>query len=483
MKVLVLSFNNTWIPHFETELEIISNHLDKNDDVYILTCKKKLKTCISNHAHLLSVCLKCWNRFCAGMKEVGVDHSKIFYLNKKLSKKLCNLLPKFFNSLDDLKAFKLFDIDFGLAVASTLISELRDHKFDTLLVKNKVYDNLYSALLVYESMLEIIDKIKPECIYIFNGRFTEFRPAIRVCEKLGINFYVHERGADITKFYLLKNFSGLELVDIKKEIENYWQNSLISEEDKKNTAEKWFKARTIGKDQEWVSFVKDQKKGLLPKNFDENKKNIAMFNSTSDEFECVLGWNRFIYKNDVEIVSKLTDAFKNNENYHFYLRVHPNLKNQNGSQIKELKMLNEAQIKNLTIIWPDEEIDSYSLLFNCDKVIVFSGSTIGVEACFWRKPVILLSFALYEDLNCCYVPKNNDHLIELVKSDLKAKDLIGALKYGFCEATKGIEFKKFEPNGFFGGTFLGKKIGKKLKWKDKLLLRLYSKIDNWNSGY
>ena len=88
------------------------------------------------------------------------------------------------------------------------------------------------------------------------------------------------------------------------------------------------------------------------------------------------------------------------------------------------------QYNNVTVIPGDNSISSYDLMDVADKVVVF-GSTMGLEASYWGKPVILLAGASYYYSGLCYVPKTPEELTSLLVKQLKPKDNAEAIKWGF----------------------------------------------------
>ena len=155
---------------------------------------------------------------------------------------------------------------------------------------------------------------------------------------------------------------------------------------------------------------------------------------------------------------RLFNSFDGDSSFHFYLRVHPNLMDYENTQIREIRKL--ERYGNLTIIMPESKIHTYSLLDSCHSIITF-GSTVGVEACYWGKPSILAARAIYEDLNCCYIPRDHADLIRLLKADIRAKSDEGCYKYGYWELMRGETFKFFQPIGYFDGIFKGKRLSQK----------------------
>lgn len=469
-KILFYSINNTWIPHFETELELMSQHLEQGDDVFVLTCAATLKTCTSNPENLKIGCLKCIRRREAGLTKVGIKSENIFTLKKSVN----IVIPESFASVAELKKFVWQDAPLGLCVASTLISEIRDHNFDTFMYYEKIKKNIYAAALAYESCLELFEQIKPDHIYLFNGRFADLYPAVCAAKKLGITFFTHERGGSTATYSLFKNeLPHTAFIFMKNEIEELWNNS---DEHKEAIGSQWFIDRRRGVEQAWMSFSAQQQKNLLPSGFDSTKKNIIFFNSSIDEFEIFPEWQDPIYGNEVTAVERIISAV--GPDYHFYFRVHPCLKNIRNTQISNLKKLEAKKYPNLTFIWPEEIIDSYALMEQSEKIIVFA-STIGVEACYWGKPSILIGRAFYEDLDCCYMPKTHEEVLNFITKNIALKDQKSAIKYAYWETTRGIKFKKFKPSGLFTGAFLGEELKPQFGLKDKLFLKWYSKLDAW----
>ena len=48
--------------------------------------------------------------------------------------------------------------------------------------------------------------------------------------------------------------------------------------------------------------------------------------------------------------------------------------------------------------------------------------------------------------------------MELIKANLKPKDKLEAIKYGYYEMMRGVPYNKFKQTGVLGGAFNGVKI-------------------------
>ena len=443
-------------PHLETELEIAQTHLEKGDSVVFLVCKGELQTCLNNPEHLKSICIKCNSTVNYGLKLLGGKNvTRLDYPKLNID---YSTIPQEFEDIVELKEYKIDEtIEIGLGAASSLISlNNREHKLNTKEFKYKIYRELCSSYYLYKTfVLSIIPEIKPDVLYIFNGRFSTSWPIVSLCKKINLSFFTHDRGGKMGKFLLVKNTILHDFSYFNDEIEKVWTEG---DDSKYNTGSSFYLERRNRIVQGWYSFTKSQIKNSLPESFSKNRKNIAIFNSTIEEYAAVKGWEKFlyIYDNEIDAIKSILTLFKNDDNKHFYLRVHPNLKGFNNTQTNDLHNLGK-EFNNIEIIEPESPVDTYALLENSDIIIVL-GSTVGIEAAYWGKPVIQLGLSLYNHLNSVYITRSIDQLEDLINSDLKPKDTLGAIKYGYWELTRGVQYKYFIQENIFEGKFLNKRI-------------------------
>ncbi|MCK4264805.1 hypothetical protein KAW80_00430 [Candidatus Babeliales bacterium] len=473
MKVLFFSINNSCSPNFERELELMSNHKEKGDDIYVLGCKGVLKSCYSNLDHKKSRCVYCKLRFNNGIELLEISKNNIFYIKDKTLTKFKNA----FSNLEELKSFNLFGVNLGLGVASSLISEVADHKPDLLKYKQLINKMLNSSILIYETIVDLFKLYKFDLVYFFNGRFHDVHPVFQACKQFKIDFYTHEAAAylDASRYTIFKNSLPHDLEGIWRDIEDVWDRG---DSNRAVISKQWFENQRRGK--AFIpNFLEHQRLSMLPAGFDNSKKNIVFFNSSIDEYECIPGWRSHLYTNENDFILKIIKYVGHlNKNIKFYLRMHPRLKGYNNSQIDELRRIESLNYENFKIIWPEDLEDSYALLDACDQIIVFK-STIGVEASYWGKPVILGGRAFYEKLECAYVPNNFEKLVQMIISDLPAKNGNNCLKFGYWVSKKGIKYRKYKSTGTFSGKFLGRELVSKYSakkihlWIVKLLEKSY----------
>lgn len=464
MRALFFSFFMSSV-HFGTELELMTNHLNKNDEVFVVNCTGQLKSCFFNPEHRKSLCYLCKAKFKRGMSLLEKSQKRVHLINIDIN----NNIEKFnenFESVEQLKKFEYQNFKLGWLCASTLIARLkREHKFNTLKYKAEINKQLNISWYVYQTALSIISKTKPSRVYVFNGRFAIEGSIIQACKKNKLDYYTHERSGTTKRYLLRKNALPHDIVPTTIEINKLWSKNKSS---KLQVAKNWFLNLQKGNNPGWIAFSKNQSKNLLPQTFSMNKTNIAIFNSTIEEYSSVPGWQNPLYLDENRAIEDILEKFKDSKSLFFYLRMHPNQINFDNTQAREIRKMQKEYKKNFEVIFPESKVSSYSLIKNCQKVITFA-STIGVEACFMKKPVILIGRAFYENLNVCYKPKTKTDVYNLINFKLIPRPIIGALKYGYWQVNGGIPYRHYQAKNLYSGQFnnqsLEPGLGSKLIYK------------------
>ena len=451
-------------PIFETELELIKIHALKGDRVRVLICDGELSNCFWNPEKKKYICRQCISKRKNGFKLLkqfsNIEY--IYFKTKKLDFKFDNI-----KSIKDLNSFCYDGENIGQGVASRLLSLFRDHRFSFEENIDQIYRELSTAIESYDNLKYHIEHFNPQIGYVFNGRVTIFHVAILLYKKYDMEYRAYEAAQNKNKYLLRINANNFDIDDFEKESNLLW-NSNKNLKEKEKIANEWFSNKINGLEVaggKLETFTTNQIKSTLPDNFNYKKINIAIFNSTIDEIYYVDGWKNPIYKPDqTEGVRQTLVDFLNFDDYVFYLRVHPNMRNlpKSTTQLKDIKALDE-EFDNLVVIWPDEKIDSYELIRASDKVLVY-GSTIGIEAAYLNKPTILAARALYENLGCVYTPSSHQEVVKLLKTkNLLPLDSKRVLKYGYREMMHGIDFKYFVEEGVKNTLSYGKFDGHRIK--------------------
>lgn len=456
---LLISFSPyaLWSPHFETELEIIQLHLDDGGRALILSCNGDLKICDPNPEHDLLICAMCKSRFRSGMRWLhggDVSNQSFYSLTCEQEATLEALGERTWRDMNELRSFEVDGADVGMAAISSAVSYIREPELDSVVFKKLFSKNIITAALVYYSIKNILAEKMPDSLLLFSGRFSSLRPALRAAQKLGIKSYVHERAGSVDRFSLTENTYPHDLDAIKLEIETIYNNSQLSEYEKKRLSDEWYIERRKGVVQSWHSFTTDQIQNLLPSAFKSNVTNVVIFNSSEDEFVAIDGWDNPFYINQNKAIEQLMEDVSAEKQICIFLRVHPNLKGLRNSQTEGIKLLSD-RYSSLHVIPADSPVDSYALIDAADVIVTY-GSTVGIEAAHASKLSILMGRAPYEDLGVCLRPNAHQEFVSLLlniargaKYQLPTGSEMGLIKYGLFNKLWGRQFHYVKPTGLF----------------------------------
>jgi hypothetical protein len=452
MKICYFSFDS--IGSVFTPLlldDALINSKDNGHEVHFVYCDASLSSCGINYFKSSSICNECSiNRRLLFSKYKNISNIKFIPLSsiKNKSRLYSDTLFKF-NSLDQIKKISYRDVNIGLGVVSSFVSKTRNMSpiFSDPVTRNFFTSFLTAACQVVDFVIELEKQNKYDEIRLCNGRLVTERAVFETSKLLKKNINILELSNSNEPFKFRKVFYGNYLPhDIKngtKLIEEFWDKN----KSKSKETEKFFTNRRNAQYASDKVYTKDQEMGLLPENWDYKKRNFVIFNSSEDEVFSIGGfWDHGrIFSTQVDGIKYILNAVKEFNDIQVYLRIHPNLKNNGFSYVNELFPL-EKKFKNLIIIKGESKISTYSLIDNSEKCIVF-GSSVGIEANYWRKPVICLSPSMYYFLNVSHFPESLKDLDLLLADTLEPKPIIGSLKFAlYMFGERGTNYKYVDFN-------------------------------------
>ena len=406
----------------------------KGNNVIFLCCDETLGHCLDNPLGSKGLCKMCKFLQKSRAKKYGLSNEFHFigeYLSKEMEIKAMDSIFDY-STMDELKSIVYDGVEIGYGAVSTYVSLTRNMSYITPEIK-KYLDHLLSIQIKHiEILKEIFKRINPELVYFLNGRFSQYKPLLGVSQLYNINFVCTEglmfADGEIKKDYFHNNIAH----DMKQNTDHY--NKFWYDCDDKSLRESvgrlFFENRRFGKYAGDKIYTLAQQQGKMPSHWDNSKYNIVIFNSSEDEFFSVSKEvdSFSLFKSQLEGIETIINHYKDDPSKHFYLRIHPNL---NGIPYSYHTDLYNFNYTNLTVIPGTSDISTYALMDAADKVIVF-GSTMGVEAAYWKKPVICLGYALYNLLNVVHLPKTQNELWEMIENkNLPLLEYDNALKYGF----------------------------------------------------
>ncbi|MEI8037290.1 MAG: hypothetical protein WCJ14_02765 [Verrucomicrobiota bacterium] len=462
MKVLIISYYNSWVTHFGVELEIAQTHLDQGDTVEFLGCDRCLGTCEANAKGRISKCDRCRLRRAGGLRLLSSPPA-LHLLSDYLPASIAAAERDLRTSIRDASTAENYTFnghDLGSGALSSAIWNSRDpfcEKDNSLPVLQHYASAAVRSYLCVRKFLAARRDFQR--VYVFNGRFATTRGALRACQEVaGLEVVTHERGPNIRKYGLFFNAMPHDRELWVQQAHLAWDTA-PDREQAILIGSSFFEERRHGRNVDWTSFTGKQAVGKLPSEWDAQRTNIAIYNSSEDEF-VGLGddWKNPIYAMQAEGIRRIvTDALTRYPEAMFYLRMHPNLSGVTNRDIELINALEASGLPNLVVIRPDSDISTYSLLDAVDQVITF-GSTVGVEATFWGKSSIHAGRSLYEDLGAAHVARSHEHVLEMIATRRDPQPKIQAIKYGYYAKTFGHDCKYWQAEDFSHGQFRGQSI-------------------------
>jgi len=462
MKVLIFEIWHV-SPQFETGLELAEIHVERGDQVQYVHIGGSLPY------------IEWYDRVNQGLTKSLYQksvHYKIRHAKKLISPKIdvsTNLLltedeignlkeNRIFSDIEELKKYQWNGIDVGLAAASSHISVVNDLNPNTIKDAEIINDIIWSSKIVAKSFRKWLDITKPDLVLFRNGRVATYRPILRICQRLNQKFLVHDRGSN-KNLYTLGPTYRHDWEMRRQELEDHWQQSDMSDQEKIEIGKSFFEERKARKNDEHIVFAKNQLNGLLPLNWNEENYNVVYFNSSIAEYAAVGDEvnPHILFDSQEESIDEIGKVLDTRPNTKFYLRLHPNLINQSQNEIDIWYSFQSEQVE---IIPPDAKVDTYALIENADLIICYL-STVGVEAAYFGTPVIILSRALYERLDVTYNPQTKEDLQELLLADILPPKPAGrSLEYGYYMKTHGIQHKYYQAIDHRSGLYKGVNLQK-----------------------
>jgi hypothetical protein len=359
------------------------------------------------------------------------------------------------STISMLPSLQLDSIKPGAAIANEIITYSKDNNMNLIKTQKLVIFLLRSYLEIYSHTLISIKVDGISRVHIYNGRFLHERASWDAAKRLGCEILIFETTHDR---FQQRTEGFHNRVNNQKVMKDLWTNSNLEISKKINESTVWFKEMRSNINPFMVRH---------PKKFISEKKYFVYFSNSDDE---VVGfWDEWTEPlgNQFDVVSKLIEIFSNQNAYDLVIRLHPNLLNKPAAVIKKWQSLKTNH--NSVLIKSEEKISSYDLIDNCVGVINF-GSTIGIEAAYYEKPVLVLADCKYDELEIADKLFNWAEIESWIKnaefspSELISKRKMNSYIFGFYFRACGTRFSntnlKKTPNqgAWEADEFLGIKI-------------------------
>lgn len=450
MNILVYSNVLSYEMHASQTVEIIRKHLDKKDNVFLLTSYSKFLKCLPHSRYACKNCREQQNYVVKDIFENQIEGIEIDIDSFK-----DNFNCPEFKNVDEILNYRFDSMPLGELSISQITDNYRQvvHKVEFL--NQEIKPLIRYGLSLYQQTKKIIDIKKIDTVYAWNGRRVAEGPVLYAAKEKNINFYSYISGGNMDTFVIQPTSSSHDLSYAKDRMNRFYKEIFLNE-DKRDyyitESKTFFDYMRYGGGKVWgyvyYNELFDNSIKIKKKN---DKKLVTIFTSSYYEFYALGKDFRFKNGKDINHYKNLTKIINSpiiNEKYDIRVRWHPNLSTA-GSQEAEMinKIIAESSVKTIHYA-PLNKINSYELLELSDVVISF-GSTIGAEATYYGKPSILWGVAYYEDTDAVYNVGSIIELENLLNNELKAKPKENAMKFAFHERCRGefkYKFIKYDKN-------------------------------------
>ncbi len=355
----------------------------------------------------------------------------------------------------DVSAQTASDLETG--VMSSFASMLKAQHKDELSAKwLRAYDNMCgSAKKLYNYFVDEIKKEQYKYIFMFNGRFGCARPALEAARDTGIGYGLCEIKASLNEIVFVNELVHSIAGNTRKAIGFYEADKKRAEE----RAAEFFKRKTQNKETGDPIYTKQQTQGALPEAIvDTTKKVIAIYPTTDDEYKFIgQEWDGIVPESQPDEIEKMAQALPREE-YFLVVKMHPHQEHTAEDTIGQYVALAE-KYPHVIVEKPLSKKDTYALMSRADVVVTFA-STIGVEATYAGKPVVLIGDTRWGNLNIAHKVYTGEDAAKLIRDGIAPKPILGAIIWGnyFYAYRDGVP--GFEIAGK-GNYFVdGKRIGK-----------------------
>jgi hypothetical protein len=245
-----------------------------------------------------------------------------------------------------------------------------------------------TGTVVHDEFEVLLAKIRPDAVYLFNGRQFDSRPVLRLCQKRGIEFYTYECAVMPDRFKVFRDATPHDNAEFKRQFRS--NAGAVAHEDVEALRE----AIKGGKDIYQADYRRLQVAAQLPEGFDPRIRNVTILHSSEDEYVAD-GFVRFSWGKDFEhALSLILDRFADDAGLHFYLRIHPRLAALKTNEVERLCSIMHAR---LTIVRPDSSVNTFELA-TASTVCLCYGSTAGIEAALIGARVLCMAECWYDGL-------------------------------------------------------------------------------------
>lgn len=424
-------------------LEVLQAQIDEGNEVLYLTCGKSFSSCGFNLFGLKYMCDICNFRFDHAKNEINGKYS-LWHLKDLIDDNDYRVANEFMRANPRItKSLQFEGYDVGEAVRSSYISKTRDRDFELTQNEAELSSLAVQSIVVYLSLRRFLVDKKIERVMLFNGRWDYYRALFRAVIEAGIPCTVFENLRPGGFIHFFENSFPHIIQERQKKFDSFW-NEEADALKKKDAARKYFEGKRRGEEVVVRSFIGKQVRSHLPDIIKNGKKTIVLFNSSDDEIAAIGGdeFKNPFFSDQIEGILFVADLVGTHlPDFNLVIRMHPNLTGVDFDFLKPVYSL-KNKYPNVELVEPESKVDSYALVDAAFKVVTF-GTSMGVEANYWRRPVVLLARGFYFYSDLAYIPSSKSEIRELLVANLQPKPIENSEKIAYYMMSGGHKSKYY----------------------------------------
>lgn len=320
----------------------------------------------------------------------------------------------------------------------------------------RAYYNMFaSAKKLYNYFVTEIKNEHYDFIFMLNGRFGCTRPALEAARDSNIGFGLYENNASINEIVFVNELIHSIEGNTRKAHAFYELDKTLAEK----RAEDYFIKKTQNKYTGEKIYTKQQQRGSLPGAIEHTqKKIIAVYPTTEDEFKFIgKEWDGRVVESQVDEIDKLAE-YLSPDKYILVVKMHPNQVFTAENTIEKYVRLTK-KYPHVIVEKPLSKKDTYALMRRADVIVTFA-STIGIEASYAGKPVILIGDTKWGNMDIAHKVYSAEEAAKLIEDGIGPKAILGAIIWGNYISTYKDRLPAFRIEG--KGDYLvdGRRIGR-----------------------
>jgi hypothetical protein len=349
-------------------------------------------------------------------------------------------------NIQQLAVFTYKGITLGEIVLPSIRWVLRRHHlFDDHNTKYLYRQYILSAWNVYKHFENLVIKIKPKTVLVFNGMFYPEAAVRKVALKHGIRVITHEAG--------IQPFSGFftdgEATAYPVSIPSAFKLSNAQNKRLDAYLEQRFEGKFSMADVQFWPRMNDLTDDLLT-DMQRHKQCVSIF--TNVIFDTSQPHSNVLFPDMFTWLDTLLPVFKKYQKTLFIIRAHPDeTRPGKASQETVADWVDHREInnyKNVRFIYPEQYLSSYDLIKRSKFILVYN-STIGLEAAIMGAPVLSAGRGRFTQYPIVTFPKSHAAYQKKLDEYLKMKK-IKSIPSQQMHARRFLYFQLFRTSLPFG---------------------------------